>query len=178
MIPDALATKIARTMAVLILIVVVVLMLTVVSFGLYAKTMAELVPSDSPHKMDLSGLTLGLQAALFPLIVIPAATYCWGLLGLRRTFLEAADGRTFSTPAVSGFRRFAVVSLIVVCANVIIEPAIFAIFTYADPNQPGSLAINFGSEEIEAIFNSVLVFFAAHVFVLAKKTKDENDAFI
>lgn len=178
MIPDALATKIARVMAVLILIFVVIVMLTMVSFGLFAKSMAALIPVDGPDKIDLSGLTLGLQMMLFVLLVIPTAFSCWGLLGLRKTFLEAADGRTFSTPAVSGFRRFALVSLIVVYANVIIEPAIFAILTYADPNQPGSLSIEFGSEEIEAIFNAIMIFFAAHVFVLAKQAKDENDAFI
>lgn len=178
MIPDALATKIARVMAILILIIIVIAMAGMVSFGLFAKSMSALVPADHPEKLNLSGLTLGMQVALFALLVFPTAFSCWGLVGLRRTFLEAADGRTFSTAAVSGFRRFALVSLIMVCLNLIINPAIEAIFTHADPTQPGAFSIVFGSEQFEAIFNAVMIFFVCHVFVLAKEAKDENDAFL
>lgn len=178
MFSEALARKLARIMAALIMVFIVIILFSMTSFGFFAKSLTALAPIDGPYKFDLSGLTTAMQAALIAVLVLPTLLVCYGLLGLRQTFLEAAAERTFSNKAVSGLRRFAFVSLVMVVVGVFQNAAMMAIFTYTDPNLPGELPIEFGSEELEDLFNTIMIFFVCHIFVLAKRTKDENDAFL
>ena len=178
MFSNAVSTRLAGVMAGLILIFVIVVMVGVISFGVFTQSMANLVPEDSPYKLDLSEMTLTLQASHFAVTVFPTAFSCWGFLGLRRTFLEASVGRTFSTAAVSGLRRFAFVSLVIVFIDAVFDPAATAILAQADPEGSAAFAVEFGADEAGALFNTLMIFFVCHVFVLAKRTQDENDAFI
>lgn len=118
------------------------------------------------------------QVAGLILATSGAVLQAYGLLGLRRTFLEAAAGRWLSIPAVLGFRRFAWVSVAMVFFSIVRESAYSMIFSWHNP--PGSrvMTITFGSEQLAALFTALLLVFAAHVFAAGREVEEENRAFL
>lgn len=129
-------------------------------------------------RVNPDALTLGVRAAGFVVALTGALIQAAGLLFLRRTFLEAAAGRALSLRAVVNFRRFAWIAVIMVIVAVAQNAAYGAIFSAADPSQPGRLSISFGSNEIKALFTGALFVFAAHVFAAGRRAEEENASFV
>lgn len=130
---------------------------------------APVSPDAAPLGARLAGFAVALAGAL-----LQAA----GLLSLRRTFLEAADGRALSSAAVTNFRRFAWIALILVPVAIVQNTAYIAILTAADPAQPGQISINLGTNELKALFTGALFVFAAHVFAAGRAAEEENSSFV
>ena len=131
-----------------------------------------------PAAYDVTSLDANGRLAGFGLSMIGAVLQSYGLLGLRRTFLEASYGNAFSARAVDGFRTFAWVSLIMVFVGIIQRTGLIAIVSVSDPAYQGALSIQFGSHELGRFFTGLLLVFVAHVFAEGKKAKDENEAFL
>ena len=121
---------------------------------------------------------LGARLAGFAVALAGALLQAAGLLSLRRTFLEAAQGRALSLAAVNNFRRFAWISLALVPVAIVQNTAYIAILTAADPSQPGRISINLGTNELEALFTGALFVFAAHVFAAGRAADEEVSSFV
>ena len=131
-----------------------------------------------PQIYDVTTLGAGARIGGFVLFLAIALVKAFGLLGVRRTFLEAAQGRAYSTRAIGGFKRLAWISVIMVLLAVFQENVLILIIFLSDPSQQGALSIQFGTDEIKALFMVLLLVFVAHVFTQGKDAKDENDAFL
>lgn len=145
---------------------------------LFWNDLAPFAAGEAGRPFDLAGLGPGARFAGFSLSLTGALLQAFGLLGLRTTFLEAAKGRALSARAIDGFRRFARVALIMVFFTVAERTGLILIFSIADPEAPRTLAIEAGTPEIKSLFMALLLVFVAHVFAVAKRAKDENDAFL
>ena len=127
---------------------------------------------------DVTSLSIGARLIGFILFLITAVIQAYGLLGLRRTFLEAARGFPYSSRAISGFKRFAWVSLIMVFLGIMQQTGLIMILSLSDPAHQGAFAVQFGSRELKAFFMGLLLVFVAHVFSVGKQAKDENETFL
>ncbi len=127
---------------------------------------------------DLASPGTGAKLGGFALFLAAALIQGYGLMGLRITFLEAAAGHALSDPAVNGFRRFAWVSFIMVFVALVQRTGLIMILSISDPEHPGALSIQFGTDELKAMFMALLLVFVAHVFSEAKRAKQENDSFL
>ncbi len=141
----------------------------------------QLAPySTDPAARYYDATSLGAAGRIsgFALFFTGALIQAYGLLGLRRTFLEAAAGRTFSLASVYGFRRFARISLFMAAFGVIQRTGLILILSMSDPARQNALSIQIGTPELKAMFMGVLLVFVAQIFAQAKAAKDENDAFV
>ncbi|RJY09890.1 DUF2975 domain-containing protein [Aurantiacibacter aquimixticola] len=102
----------------------------------------------------------------------------YGLLGLRRTFTEAASKRPLSKRAVVGFRRFARVELLMVPIGIVQFSAFGYVVSLSDNIDGGSVSIRFGTPELGAFFIALLLAFAAEVFAEGRRAADENASFL
>ncbi|MEO1241751.1 MAG: hypothetical protein AAFX54_07560 [Pseudomonadota bacterium] len=140
--------------------------------------LAPLAAAQIGSPYDLTALGAGGRFAGFGVMLVGAALQAYGLLGLRRTFLEASRDRALSTAAVNGFRRFAIISLVMVFIGIVQRAALIIIFSLSDPAHQGALSIQFGTPELKALFMGLLLVFVAQVFAQGKKAQDENAAFL
>lgn len=167
-----------RSMAWVALAAALALPLLTVAIWLDLARFAPLAPDRLGRAFDLAHLPSWAWGAGLAISLIGAGITSYGLLGLRRTFLEASEGRAFSAVSLDGFRRFAWVTLVMALYGIARHTALVAIFSAADPATPGMLTIQVGSGEFKEIFLALLLLFAANVFADAKLAKDENDAFL
>ena len=170
--------RFAALLATLALIGVIAFPMMAAAIWLFWDHLAPLAATNLPSAYDLTSLDASARLAGFGLSFAGAAIQSYGLLGLRRTFLEAAQGHALSARAVEGFRTFAWVSLILVFVGIIQRAGLIAVISSSDPAYQGALSIQFGSNELGAAFMGLLLVFVAHVFAEGKKAKDENDAFL
>ena len=124
--------------------------------------------------------TVGLwgRSSGFLVSLAGAGLQAWGLLCLRRTFLEAAEGRALSAVAVVSFRRFAWISFAAVFVGIAQHTGYVAIVSVSDPDVPNRIAVGVGSNELKALFTALLFVFAAHVFAAGREAEEENAAFL
>lgn len=156
----------------------IALPLIAASIWLFWGELAPYAAGQIGRPFDLAGIGPGARFAGLALSLTGALLQAFGLLGLRATFLEAAEGRALSARAIDGFRRFARVALIMVFFTIAERTGLVLIFSIADPEAPRTLAIEAGTPEIKSLFMALLLVFVAHVFAVAKRAKDENDAFL
>jgi len=170
--------RLATILAHLTLLGVIILPVFAAIVWLFWDFTAPLASGNLQYMFDLTSLGVGARFAGFGLSLFGALIQAYGLLGLRQTFLEAAQGDPFSTKSVYGFRRFAWTSLILVFFNILQRTGLIMIFSVSDPAHQGTLSIQLGSPELQALFMAVLLVFVSHVFATGKIAKDENDAFL
>lgn len=139
---------------------------------------STLIARSLNYAFDLNLLTTTDRLLGFVVSLIGALIQSYGLLGLRKTFLQAANGHALSFEAINGFRRFAWVTLIMVFVSIIQRTAYIAIFSTSDPAFQGMLEIQLGSPELNGLFIGFLLVFVSLVFDEGKKSKEENDAFL
>ncbi|MEM9495406.1 MAG: DUF2975 domain-containing protein [Pseudomonadota bacterium] len=170
--------RFAALLAQATLIGAVLLPLMAAGIWLFWDRLAGLAAGDVAQAYDATGLGAPARLAGFALSLAGALVQAYGLLGVRRTFLEAAAGRTFSARSVGGFRRFAWVSLAMVFIGIVQRAGLVAILSMSDPSKPNALSIQFGSNDVKALFMGLLLVFVAHVFSEGKRAKDENETFL
>lgn len=168
----------ARFLARITLAAVVALPVLTAAIWVFWDQLAPHAAGGPAQFYDATALGIGARFAGFTLFLAGALIQAYGLLGVRRTFLEAAHGRALSNSSVSGFQRFAWVSLIMVIYGVFQRTALIALLSMSDPRHEGALSIQIGSPELKAIFMGLLLVFVAHVFAEGKDAKDENEAFL
>ncbi len=130
------------------------------------------------YAFDVTNIGVGARLSGFTLSLAGAVIQAYGLLGLRQTFLEAAEGRSLSARAVKGFRRFAWVTLAMVFVGIIQHTGLIVILSLSEPGREGTLSFQFGTNEIKALYIGALLVFVAHVFAEGKQAKEENEAFL
>lgn len=118
-----------------------------------------------PFDLRLAGAAIALAGGL------PRA---YGLLGLRRTFLEARAGRALSEAAVLGFRRFARVEFAMVPVGVLQATGYGLVVSMAQPGAERALSLTVGTPQLTALFLALLLLFTAEVFAEGKRAVDEN----
>ncbi len=170
--------RFATALAMLTLFGAVAMPVTAALIWLFWDHLAPLASAGLPRAYDVTSLGAGARLAGFGLSLLGAAVQSYGLLGVRRTFLEAAAGRPLSAPAVGGFRRFAWVSLTMVFVEVVQRTGLIAIVSASDPNFRGALSIEVGTNELGGLFMGLLLVFVAHIFAEGKRASDENAAFL
>lgn len=170
--------QLAGILAYVTLISAAALPLIAVMIWLFWNDFAALATGQYAGVYDVTSLGIGARLSGFALSLAGAVVQAYGLLGLRRTFLEAATGHALSDQAVDGFRRFARISLIMVFVGLIQETGLIIILSISDPELPGAFSIQFGTDELKALFMALLLVFVAHVFSEAKRAKQENDSFL
>ena len=161
-------------MAHLTLMGTVLLLLAPTSWLFFIEWAAE----GSGRNVDGYQFPLGLKLAGAMVALLVSAIRAYGLLGLRRTFAEAHEGRPLSEAAVLGFRRFARMELAMVFAGVAQVAANSAILSLAAPGGRGAVSITFGSTQIGALFLALLLLFAAEIFAEGKRAHDEVSYFL
>lgn len=139
---------------------------------------APVAAANLPVAVDPLSLGVAGRLAGFVLFMLTAAIQSYGLLGLRRTFQEAARGRVFSSRSVNGFRRFAWISLIMVFIGVVQQTLLIVILTVGGAAGQGALSIQLGSNELKAFFTALMLVFIAQVFAAGKQASDENKTFL
>lgn len=139
---------------------------------------APLISRDMNYVFNLNALSNLDRVFGFCVSILGALIQAFGLLGLRETFLEAADGHLLSDKAIKGFRRFAWITLLMVFVGIMQRAAYIIIFSISDPAHQGILEIQLGSPELYGIFIGCLLVFVALVFDEGKRSKEENDAFL
>jgi len=127
---------------------------------------------------DVETVSISARIVGGSLAVAMASIKAFGLISIRQTFLEAAQGRALSLRSVSYFRRFAMISVIVVILNVLQNSANSVILTWGQAVGERSLTITFGSAETQALFSALLFVFVTHVLAEGCKAKEDNAAFI
>lgn len=171
-------SKLAGALAFVTLIAAIMQPVFTAVIWLFWDTFAGPASVNIQGAFDLTQLGAGWRLAGFGVSFAGTLAGAYGLLGLRRTFLEARDRRAFSERSLKGFRRFAWVSLFLAFYGVIQHTALFVIFSMADPASPAGVSVKLGTPELKAIFAAVLLVFVAGIFAEAKKIKDENDSFL
>ncbi len=172
------ATRFARIMAHMTLAGAIALPCIAAVIWLFWDDLAPLAAGNLGAGFDIENLSPLSRLAGFAVALAGAGIQVVGLLGLRRTFQEGAAGRPLSARSVLGFRRFARVAVIMVFVGIVQNTAYIVIFSISDPSTQGQLSINFGSDEIRALFMALLLLFVARVFAAGKRAADENAAFL
>ncbi len=167
-----------RLLAGLTLAAAIALPLATMGVWLFWDQLAPASPDPALRYYDPTALGIGGRLAGFALFLTGALIQAYGLLGLRRTFLEAAAGRAFSLSSVYGFRRFAWVSLFMAAFAIVQRTGLIVLLSVSDPARQNALSIQFGTPELKAMFMGLLLVFVAQVFAEGKAAKDENDAFV
>lgn len=170
--------RLAATMAFLTLVTVVALPAASMVIWLFWQSLAIHLAGGSAYGYDLTNLSAAARFAAFGLFFLGALVQAYGLLGIRRTFLEAAAGRSYSDRALGGFRRFAWITVVMVFVGIIQQTGLVAILSISDPARPGALSIQLGSEEVKALFMGLLLVFVARIFGEGKRAKDEIETFL
>ncbi|MEO0399906.1 MAG: hypothetical protein AAF224_10860 [Pseudomonadota bacterium] len=178
MTPSRKFTALANTLATLTLLAAIALPLSAAAIWLLWNALAPYAAGNLQHVYDLTTLGVGARVAGFLVLLFGATIQAYGLLGVRRTFLEAAAGRAYSDRSLSGFKRFAWISVLMVFIGIAQQTGLIAIFSVSDPSHMGALSIQFGSNELKSLFTGALFVFVAHIFMEGKRAKDENEAFI
>jgi len=169
--------RLASVLARFTLLAAIALPVAAAAIWIFWDKLAVHTTGNFKHIYDVTALGSGARFAGFALFLAVAIIQVYGLLGVRRTFLEAAQGRAYSSRAINGFKRFAWISLIMVFVAVLQRTVLILIISLSDPSQQGAFSIQFGTSEIKALFMGLLLVFVAHVFSQGKDAKDENDAF-
>ncbi|RKR00356.1 MULTISPECIES: DUF2975 domain-containing protein [Maricaulis] len=112
-----------------------------------------------------------LGAAGISMIGIGLTLY--GLFGVRRLFLEGAEGQYFSEASVGGFRQFALASLVgAIWAP--FETTVFSVYlSVANPHTRNAVEISLGSDTIESIGTALLLFLMAHILAEGRRRHEE-----
>lgn len=118
------------------------------------------------------------RIAGFCVAVIAAGIQAIGLLAVRATFLEAAQGRALSLRSVVYFRRFAWISLVMVFIGIARESAYSVILSWSNPVGERYVSVTFELKEFSALFVALLFLFVAHVFTAGSMIEKENETFI
>jgi len=172
------SNRLAAFLSQITLIAAITLPVATAIIWLFWNELAAYAAGNLQHVYDVRELGAGARFAGFALFLVGAAIQAYGLLGVRRTFLEAAAGRAYSARAINGFRRFAWVSLIMVFMGIVQRTGLIVILSISDPSNQGALSVQFGSNELKALFMGLLLVFVAHVFAEGKQAKDENETFL
>lgn len=126
------------------------------------------------QNMDIA---LGYRLAGMVVALLGASIMSFGLLSLRRTFLEAVAGRYLSAQSIIGFQRFAWVAVFMVIFGIVQATANIAIFSLV-AGGPGQLSIKFGTPEVTALFVALLFVFCGHLFAIGREAEQENASFL
>ena len=170
--------KLALVLAQLSLIAALLIPLFSVSVLIFWEFYVTASLSPQVAQFDLLNMSFGVKIAVFALSLVGALLQAYGLLGLRNTFLEAAENRALSAKAVGGFRRFAWLTLAMVFYGIFHHSALIVVLSLADPFSPGQLSISLGSNEAKALFLGLLLVFVAQVFAQGREAVEENQAFV
>lgn len=156
----------------------IALIIMAFAIWLFWDHLAPYAAGNLKYSFNLSGLTIGERFIGFAISFLGAVIQAYGLLGLRHTFSEAAQGNPLSEKAVRGFRRFAWVTLIMVLIGILQRTGLIVLFSLSDAAHEGTLSIQLGSNELKAAFLGLLLVFVAQIFMEGKRVKEENEAFI
>ncbi|MEM8789805.1 MAG: hypothetical protein AAGE76_16245 [Pseudomonadota bacterium] len=168
------APRFATALAALTLVAAAALPLSAGLIWLFWDTLAPL----SGHPLAQAALGPSTRWAGFAVSLAAALIQAWGLLGLHRTFREAAARRPLSPRAVAGFRRFAWVSLAMVGIGILQHSSMSVLVSLADPTTPDTLVVRIGTPEMQAAFLALLLVFAAQVFAEGARAVEENAGFV
>lgn len=122
---------------------------------------------------DLSWFVLPLRIGAAGIAMIGVMITLYGLFGLRSLFSACAEGRYFSAEAVTGFRQFALASLIGAIWAPVEHTLMGVYLTVANPNVPNALEISFGSRNVQAIGVALVFFLIAHILAEGRKRHEE-----
>lgn len=169
--------KFSKFMATLCAVVIVVaplgLLLIWLNFpflGPYMKQELGL-PQDMPVPLESQ-----LLAGLINFTRLGIGLY--GLIHLRRTFLEGAQGRCFSADAVSSFRTFAWAAVAYGIAAPIERTLVILAMTLGNPPGERMLSIGISSDHLLALFVGLLFVAVAHMFREGQRLAEENEEFL
>lgn len=126
--------------------------------------------------LDWFVFQIRLGAAGISLIGVLITLY--GLMGVRRLFLECAQGQYFSEASVGGFRQFALASLVgAIWAP--LESTVFSVYlSVANPNVQNAVEISLGSDHIQSIGTALLLFLMAHILAEGRRRHEELELFL
>ena len=102
----------------------------------------------------------------------------YGVIHLRRTFLEGAQGRYFSSQAVGSFRTFAWASLVYGIAAPIERTLVILAMTLGNPPGERMLSIGISTDHLLALFVGLLFVAVAHMFREGQRLAEENEEFL
>ena len=170
--------RLASSLALITLIGACLQPLLAIGLWAYWDQLAMLGAGNLAHIYDATALSSTARLFGFAVFFTGAFIQAFGLLGLRRMFLEARSGRSFSARSIQGFRIFAWVSLALVFWSIFQHSVLSVLLSSNDPARDRALHIEFGSGQVGALFTAVLLVFVALVLAEGKRAKDETDSFI
>lgn len=129
-------------------------------------------------RVQPQSFSIDLKLAGASIALLGGLIRAFGLVGLRRTFVEAASDRPLSERAVIGFRRFARVELLMVPVRIVQLAAFGYVVSLADGVEGGSIPISLGTQDVGAFFIALLLVFAAEVFAEGRLAVEENASFL
>ncbi len=142
-------------------------------FPLTSELAASPAPGDGFGGGDLSWFGLPIRLGAAGLASIGALITLYGFYYLRSLFREAARGAYFSAIAVTGFRQFALASLVGALWDPF-EHALMGVYlTVANPNVPNALEISFGSGNLGSIGAALVFFLIAFILAEGQKRTEE-----
>ncbi|GLK53843.1 hypothetical protein GCM10017621_33510 [Maricaulis virginensis] len=131
------------------------------------------VPGNGLGGPSLDWFILPVRLGAAGIATVPVVITLYGLLRLRGLFTECAQGRYFSAEAVTGFRQFALASLV----NALWAPAghtVMGVYlSVANPHVPNALEIAFSSRDVQAIGLALLFFLVAHILAEGRRKQEE-----
>ncbi|WP_136656553.1 DUF2975 domain-containing protein [Nitratireductor sp. XY-223] len=169
---------VATTIAMVLLPLLTALVWAAALVGTLPQWLAMEHFSGTAVPVDLATTSPWAKLLALSVEMVGALILVYGLSGLRRTFVESAEGRWFSASSIDGFRRFAWVSLAMVFVDIVQQSALSVIMSVGTPGVQNQLSISFGSLDLAKLFTALLFVFVAQVFVAGKAIDDENAAFI
>lgn len=170
--------RFATIMSWLTLIGAVALPIMAALSWIYTDTFTALTSHNTTVPHDTSNISIPTRFYAFMVSIVGASIQVYGLLALRKTFIEAENARWLSLKAVINFRRFAWVSVIMVFYGILQNSALSVIISMGNPEQQNQISIGVGSNELKAFFTALLFVFAAHIFTAGRQADEENQSFL
>jgi len=169
--------KLAHFLSVITLVGAIIIPAIAVGVWLFWEQVAPYIKGNLANSFDLN-LSVGERVIGFSISLVGAVIHVYGLLSLRTTFLEAKKGNPLSSKAIQGFQRFALTTLITVFVGIIQYTSYLLLFSLNGSFDKGTISIQFGSNELKALFMALLLIFVAHIFAEGKRAIDENKSFV
>ncbi|MBI1179519.1 MAG: DUF2975 domain-containing protein [Alphaproteobacteria bacterium] len=118
------------------------------------------------------------RAAAFLTSMIPAGVLIWGLLRLQAVFRRFATGEFFSAATTDGLRAFALAVTLQALLRPVASALLSVLLTLQNPPGQRSLAVGFGSAELETLFVGAVFLAVAHLMNEGCRLADDNAQFV
>ena len=122
----------------------------------------------------LDRISTGQILLCFGMSMVGASPILYGLWRIRKVFHSFERGTFFTATTARGMRMFALMIMLSVIVRPLTTAMTTVLLTLNNPPGEGTLALSFGSGNIETLFVGLVFFAIAHVMTEGQKLAEDN----